>query len=127
MKEKEEQQLRQLISEEINKAMMRKVLVERGPRKQGDPEKKIVEEEWNVLDWIVSYIPLIEAALRGLQEDTDKMKNKVNQNNEMTQAVGQLLINNENNLKKIAQITDKYFLEMSKTQKELLIYEGDTQ
>ena len=69
--------IRAIIQEELQTALVRKVTVERGPDKQGDPEKVIKEEEWNVLDFMAAYLPKVEGAIRGVQADVDTAKNQV--------------------------------------------------
>lgn len=106
MKEKDREEIRQLIREELKEALVRTVTVEYGPRKQGDPEKVIKEETWNVLDWFVTYLPRIEAALRGMQADIDKTKNRVLEQQEMIKVVGNTLLAMESSAKKIAMLSD---------------------
>lgn len=49
---KDKREIREIIQEELKTALFRKITIERGPRKQGDPEKAIKEEDWNILDVI---------------------------------------------------------------------------
>ena len=69
--------VREIIQEELKAALVRTVTIERGPEKQGDPEKVVKEEQWNVLDFMAAYMPKIEGALRGVQADVDQAKNQV--------------------------------------------------
>jgi len=80
--------------------LVRKVTIERGPRKQGDPGKVVKEEEWNILDFIGGYIPKVEASLRGMQEDVDMTKNRVI-------AVGKTLIGMEKAAMALANAADR--------------------
>lgn len=69
-------EVREVLQEELRDLVMREIEVEKGPRKQGDPDvKRVVKEEWNVIDYMAGYIPYLEGALRGVQEDTDAAKN----------------------------------------------------
>jgi len=112
---KDETRLREMIQEELKAALYRTITIEKGPEKQGDPEKVIKEEEWNVLDFFCVYLPKIEAALRGMQEDLDHTKNNLAANNAALKVVGETLIAMEASAKKLAQLSDY----VQKTQKEL--------
>jgi len=106
MKEKDELRLREMIQQELKAALYRTITIEKGPEKQGDPERVIKEEEWNVLDFFCVYLPKIEAALRGMQEDIDHTKNNLAANNEALKMVGETLIAMEQSAKKLAQFSD---------------------
>jgi len=106
MKEKDETRLREMIQEELKAALYRTITIEKGPEKQGDPEKVIKDEEWNVLDFFVVYLPKIEAALRGMQEDIDHTKNNLAANNGAMKVIGEILIAMEKSAKKLAQLSD---------------------
>jgi len=108
---KDEARLREMIQEELKAALYRTITIERGPRKQGDPEKVIKDEEWNVLDFFVVYLPKIEAALRGMQEDLDHTKNNLAANNEALKVVGDTLMAMEASAKKLAELSDMVELE----------------
>jgi len=95
------------IEELVIKTLTRTVVIERGPRKQGDPEKVIKEEEWNMIDYALSYPSRIEAALRGVQEDVDKMKNRIAVMQGQIQIVGDTLIAMEENARKLAMLSDR--------------------
>ena len=77
LSKKDLEAIRKIIREELKDALVRTVTVERGPETQGDPEKVIKEEEWNVLDFMAAYLPKVEGSVRGMQEDVDKTKNQV--------------------------------------------------
>ena len=106
LSKKDKEEIRQMIQEELKAALFRKITIERGPRKQGDPEKVIKEEEWNVLDFLAAYLPRIEASMRGMQEDLDHTKNKVETYNRKLEAVGQTLLGMEKAAKKVALLSD---------------------
>jgi len=106
LSKKDKEEIRRMIQEELKAALFRKITIERGPRKQGDPEKVIKEEDWNVLDFLAAYLPRIEAAMRGMQEDLDHTKNKVDQYNEKLEIVGRTLLGIEKAAKKVALLSD---------------------
>lgn len=99
--------VREIIREELKAALVRMVTVERGPRQQGDPEKVIKEEEWNLLDFMAAYLPKIEGALRGMQEDTDKTKNRVAESVQRLEAIGSILLGMESAAKALAALSDE--------------------
>lgn len=101
------QAIRTMIREELKDALCRKITIERGPRQQGDPEKVVKEEEWNVLDFLAVYLPKIEGALRGMQEDVDKTSNKVMVQGERLAAIGNVLLGMETAAKRIATVSDQ--------------------
>lgn len=103
----DKQAIRTMIQEELKDALCRKVTIERGPRQQGDPEKVIKEEEWNVLDFMATYLPRIEAALRGMQEDVDKAKNGVAAQREQITAISSVLLTMEVSAKRLAAFSDQ--------------------
>jgi hypothetical protein len=92
MKDKDIEQIRQIVREELQAALSRTITVERSARQQGEIEKKTVEEQWNILDWMVYYMPYIEAALRGGQETTDHVKNGMTGLQGKIDALGQTMI-----------------------------------
>jgi len=105
---KDKQEIRQLFAEEFAKALTRTILMERGPRKQGDPEgKRSVEERWNLIDFIAGYIPYLESALRGMQEDVDHAKNDVTLNTGHIDAIGKILIDLESPILSLADLGDR--------------------
>ena len=112
---KDELRLREMIQQELKAALYRRITIEKGPRKQGDPEKTVTEEEWNVLDFFCVYLPKIEAALRGMQEDLDHTKNSLAANNNALKVVGEALMAMESSAKRLAQFSDL----LQKAQKEL--------
>lgn len=79
---------------------MRKIMVERGPRKQGDPEKVVVEEEWNVIDYMAGYIPYLEGALRGVQADVNVIREGI-------KASAGILVGLEDSVMAMAQLANR--------------------
>ena len=109
LSKKDKQEIRNIIKEELADALTRKINIERGPEKQGDPEKVIKEEEWSFVDFWFGYAPKIEAALQGTHADVNKCTNKtaecVNQLGHLTnniEVVNSILVSNEQSMKKIA-------------------------
>ena len=85
-----------LLREELEKALkaflVREITVEKGPSKQGDPEKTIEKENWNVLDFLCYYLPLLEGSNRGLQSDINKVTNSSKVLINEVQTIGNALI-----------------------------------
>lgn len=73
--------VKKLLQKELKEALtaflVREITVEKGPRKQGDPEKTIEKQKWNVLDFLCHYLPLVEGSNRGLQSDVNKTMNSI--------------------------------------------------
>jgi len=108
LRKKDKEAIRQLFREELAAALTRTLMIERGPRTQDDPEeKRIVEENWNVLDYMTSLIPYIEGALRGMQATLDLQKNNIDRNNAKLEAVGQALLDMEQSARMIAALSDR--------------------
>lgn len=65
----------------VDQAMKREIRFEDGKSEPG----RIVEktEPWNILDWLVKYLPHVEAAVRGCQSDAAAAKNRAAQAREM--------------------------------------------
>jgi hypothetical protein len=106
MKDKDKEEIRKIVQDELKLALCRKITIERGPSQQGDPEKVIKEEEWNVLDFMAAYAPRIEAALRGMQADVDRTKNKVLEQNAKIDVIGLTLLGLEKSARKLAGLSD---------------------
>ena len=106
-----EEKVKKVVKEELQEALtaflVRDITVEKGPRKQGDPEKRVEKESINVLDWMCYYIPLIEGAIRGSQQDMNKVTNKSIKMSEQIQVIGDVLVGHENTVKQIAQFAQK--------------------
>lgn len=98
--------IKDLIHNEFKEALFRTIQIERGPRKQNDPEKIVKEEEWNILEFLATYFPYLEGALRGNQKDVDELKNKMIDFNLKIEAVGKVLLGLENSALKLAKASD---------------------
>lgn len=104
-----------ILRAEIQSFFTRKFKIERSPRKQGDPDGKVISEEnHDVLNLLAEYIPLIEAAIRGNQLDVGKMKNNVNRLDDkieklglQTGQIGHVLIGLEDPISRILRETSK--------------------
>ena len=107
LSKRDKEEIRNIIQGELKEALCRTITIERGPRQQGDPEKVVKEEQWNVLDFLATYLPRIEAALRGMQEDVDHAKNGVAVQGEKIAAIGQILLSMETAAKRQASILDQ--------------------
>jgi len=119
---KDKAAIQDLIREELSLALNRKITVERGPRQQGDPEKVIKEEDWNILDFLAIYLPRIEGSMRGMQEDLDKAKCDISIGNERIGAIGNILIGMENAAKQLAEFSDNIKMIKSRTQNTLALH-----
>lgn len=114
-----EKTLRKIIREELALALTRTLLVETGPKNQGDPEGKVTKEiNINMLDFWTEYAPKIEGALRGMQEDVDHTKNRVVEQSEKISAIGSVLIDMESSALKLAMASDS--LKLSNYQTTLI-------
>ena len=116
MEKQEEQQLKRIIKTEVRKVfqkelrdlVMRDLEIEKGPRKQGDPDvKRIVTERVNVIDFIAMYLPGVEGALRGVQEDTDSAKNTSAKALEAVKAMAEILETTHKSIVAIASFANE--------------------
>jgi len=105
--------LDKVVEKGMREALYRTITVVKGPRKQGDPEKRVETEEVHVLDFLCHYLPLIEASMRGMQADIGKTKNNVSRNNDQLQitnkvleTMGKTLLDMEASAKMIAMFSD---------------------
>lgn len=102
-----EKTLRKILREELALALTRTLLIETGPKKQGDPEEKVTREiQINMLDFWTEYTPRIEAALRGMQEDVDHASNNIVKQGEKINAIGSVLLGMETAAKRLADASD---------------------
>lgn len=106
VQEEIQQKIREIVRQELNLALQRTITIERGPEKQGDPEKVVREENWHILDFLCAYMPRLEGALRGMQEDVDQTKNRVAENTDRLVAVGNVLIGMEDQTRALVELTD---------------------
>lgn len=101
------QEFGQLVLNVVNSAVSREMNMEKGPRKQGDPEKVIVRETVNVISLLADYIPRVEASMRGMQADVDLAKTNIHLNNDQLSLMVGILLGLENPLKTICGFADQ--------------------
>ena len=63
-----------IVVKAIDQALQREIRFEDGKTETG----KIVEktEIWNIMDWLVKYLPYVEASIRGCQSDVASARNR---------------------------------------------------
>jgi len=66
-----------IVIKAVNQALQREVRFEDGKSEPG----RIVEktETWNIMDWLVKYLPHVEAAVRGCQADSASARNRADE------------------------------------------------
>ncbi len=77
LSKKDLQAIRLIIQEELTALVMRDVVMEKAPRKPGDPPKHTEKLTVNVIDEIAKYMPYVEGAVRGMQADVEQNTNSV--------------------------------------------------
>lgn len=104
-----EKKLRKIIHEEVFKALEVNVTWERHTDDQGKPlpYPETKTEKSNVTVLLHMFIPRIEGALRGMQEDVSKMKNKVDENTNSLQAITSIFFALENSIRQVAQVSEE--------------------
>lgn len=111
MRQKDEQRIREIIreelrgviQEELNAALTRDITIRKAPP---DSEPYNETERWNVLDFMAGYLPHIQGALLGMQEDTNKANNKADNNAAKLQALGQTLAGMEQAAMSLVELRD---------------------
>jgi len=64
----------QIMIKAVNQALQREIRFEDG---KTDPGRVVEKTEvWNILDWLVKYLPHVEAAVRGCQSDSAQARNR---------------------------------------------------
>ena len=67
----------QIVIKAVNQALKREILFEDG---KSDPGRVVEKTEvWNILDWLVKYLPHVEAAVRGCQSDSASARNRADE------------------------------------------------
>ena len=66
--------LGQIMLKAMSQAMTRTIKMESGRDNPGGPPV-VKEETWNMVDWLIKYMPHTEGALRGIQSDANKAAN----------------------------------------------------
>lgn len=64
----------QIVLNCVNQALKREIRFEDGRSEPGKTVEKT--EVWNILDWMVKYLPQVEAAVRGCQADSAGARNR---------------------------------------------------
>jgi hypothetical protein len=103
------------IQEEFKEALLCNITVEKAPRKPDDIEKHYETEEINVLHFLARYLPFVEGAIRGIQEDANKTNNSISGLPEKLELISNILIDNKDVTIKLAQ-----FIKMLEDNKILL-------
>ena len=89
-----------IVMKGINQALQREICFEDG---KSDPGRVVEKTEvWNILDWLVKYLPHIEAAVRGCQADSATARNRSIEVQQVLSAVLQQQIDHSL-VKKIAE------------------------
>ena len=104
-----EKKLSELIEKAVNKALTAEVTLEKHrDEKTGQPLAKpeIIKETVFLPAYLCQILPYHEGALRGVQEQTCKQSNKINDLDDKIAAIGNVIIGAENSLKCIAKLTD---------------------
>jgi hypothetical protein len=81
--EKDRQLFGNMIVQAVNVAMRRDIRFEDGKSEPGRVVEKT--ETWNLLDWLVKYLPMIEAAIRGCQADSAGARNRATETRDSMQ------------------------------------------
>jgi len=122
--------IKKTIQEEFKEALLWKITVDKGIRKPGDLERHYETEDVNVLAFLAKYLPFVEGALRGVQEDTDNTNNKILDLPQKIETIANVLIDSESTLVKLSSfvkmLEDNQILLSSPQQKLIDIDESGT-
>jgi len=122
--------IKKTIQEEFKEALLWKITVDKGIRKPGDVERHYETEDVNVLAFLAKYLPFVEGALRGMQEDADKTNNKILDLPIKLESIASILMDSESTLIKLASfvkmLEDNQILLSSPQQKLIDIDESST-
>jgi len=91
-----------MIREEFRTALFREVTLVKGPL-SGDQEARQETMTENLLDVLTVFLPKAEGALRGLQEDCNKVNNRSLAVNQAVEHIGKILMSNENTIKTLTE------------------------
>ena len=105
LSKKDLDQIRIIIQEELKAAFTIEIQYEKYDKEKGMKELKI--EERFLPEWLVDLQPYLIGALRGMQEDCNKVNNKSIGIIDNIKALSQIMIDNENVLKCLASISDR--------------------
>jgi len=94
---------REWVEAKFKEYLFRTITVEKAARGPGEVDKRIEKQNRYILDVLVEYLPYMEGAWRGVQEDVDKMKSRQMKLEEQVEKVGQLLTALENAITTMAR------------------------
>lgn len=113
-------------------ALFREIDVEKGPEKQGDPEKRIEKKNVHILDFLCEYLPKLEGRLLGMQADVDSARNRSaealqlqQQNTEKLDAIGSTLLSFEAVGLDLVTIRDSFVKLIERPQGAEIVYLQD--
>lgn len=95
---KDKEWIRQTIHEEFHDALFREITIVKRARKPDEPEAIQETKTMNLLDLMGEYLPFMEAALRGVQADAVKARNRAIENNERIAALGKTMLSLESSI-----------------------------
>jgi tryptophanyl-tRNA synthetase len=102
--------LEEMIEKKIKKALTVKVKMERRRDiNTGQPLSTPIMEILDIYlpDFWVEYLPYYEGAMRGVQETTDHVKNKINSHSATLEIMGKIMIDTEKAIMAIARLAQK--------------------
>ena len=104
--------IRDIIQTELHNALYRDIKVIKAPRPGEDPPeegKEVFEKKnVNVLEWFTTYLPYIEAALRGMQTDIGQVNNKIFKDLTPTiEAIRKIFLKHEKDMVEISKLATK--------------------
>jgi hypothetical protein len=87
--DKGETLLGNIVMKAMNQALEREIEFEDGST---EPGRIVVKKEtWNVLDFLVKYIPRIEGSIRGCQSDAGQARNRSSESLEILTSIGRMM------------------------------------
>jgi len=92
----------QIVLNCVNQALKREIKFEDG---RSDPGRVVEKSEvWNILDWIVKYLPRVESAVRGCQSDSAQARNR---SNEVKSVLGAIMKQQNEYQQNLQNVTNK--------------------
>lgn len=98
-------QIRIIVQEELKAALTIEIQYEKTDKEKG--LRELITKEFHLPVWLADQFPHLTGALRGMQEDCNKVNNKSMDIIDNVKALSQIMIDNENVLKCLASISDK--------------------
>jgi len=105
LSKKDLQQIRSIISEEINNALSIEIQYEKFDKEKG--MKELIKKKFHLSVWLAEQFPDLVGALRGMQEDVNKSNNKITHVTDNLKIINKILIDNQNAFNCIAKISDR--------------------